>query len=177
MYTLHATKKLLDRLAVRPAGAAIEPTTAMGNWYGNVLPWRRAVILLVNEGTLVPVMLPLAPAATLTRRIPDAVGALLGELGAPSAFVDLEIAAMADVTIAKTANRSVLGTMNDFALMADTRRNTDELLALAAWLAHTPCSPLRDRSGFPDLELATLIERHPRPTTNPRPQSIDPPGE
>ena len=40
MYTIHATRKLLDRVKgpIRPAVA--EPTPLLGNWYANAIFWR-----------------------------------------------------------------------------------------------------------------------------------------
>ena len=50
---------------------------------------------------------------------------------------------MTEWALAKTASRSVLGTMSEFAHMADYYRwNNDEvidLVELALWLADTPC--------------------------------------
>jgi hypothetical protein len=57
---VRATKKLL-----RLAGPSTAPddergTTLLGPWYATVLFWRPRVTLLVNESTLLPVLLPLA---------------------------------------------------------------------------------------------------------------------
>jgi hypothetical protein len=40
----------------------------LGPWYATALFWRPQVALLVNESTLLPVLMPLAPAATLPAR-------------------------------------------------------------------------------------------------------------
>jgi len=56
---------------------------------------------------------------------------------------------MADVEVAKTSNRSVVGTMNEFAFEAevhrDHRRMTDPL-QLELRLAETPCGAIRGDS-------------------------------
>lgn len=65
-FTVHATKKLLDRLRqprVDPADAEAS-ITALGPWYATAVMWRPQVALFVNERTLLPVLLPLAPAST-----------------------------------------------------------------------------------------------------------------
>jgi hypothetical protein len=51
-----------------------EPTTWLGNWYGTALFWRPQLTLLVDEGTLFPVLMPLAPAATPLDGFPEAFG-------------------------------------------------------------------------------------------------------
>ena len=90
----------------------------LGNWYATVLFWKPQVALIVNELTLVPVLLPLAPAAKLAERVPDQVGRVLEALGTPIDFVLQEVAAMAEASYARTANRSVVGMMNEFSFLA-----------------------------------------------------------
>jgi hypothetical protein len=70
-----------------------EPTTALGNGYGKVL-WRPQVALLVNEATLYPVLMPLAPAATLMDRFPEATGQTLKAHGVPQDFIETETTEM-----------------------------------------------------------------------------------
>jgi hypothetical protein len=59
-----------------------------------------------------------------------------------------------------TANRSVVGIMNEFTYLAETYRdNTPEpdLLGLAMRLATTRCSPLYSKHISPDRELDALV--------------------
>ena len=65
VYSLNATKKLRDRAKQPVLPAVADPTTWLGNWYGTVLFWRPQLALLVNEQTLFPVLMPLAPAAAV----------------------------------------------------------------------------------------------------------------
>jgi hypothetical protein len=69
MLILRATKKLRQRIGPPTVGDAEDSTTLLGDWYATALPWRPQVALLVNETTLLPVLMPLAPAATMTTRI------------------------------------------------------------------------------------------------------------
>jgi hypothetical protein len=67
---------------------------------------------------------------------------------------------MRDRRLAKTANRSVVGIMNEFTFLAGTYRGdtpAPDLLALAVRLAATPCGPLCSRHVSPDRELAALL--------------------
>jgi hypothetical protein len=61
MYCLHCTKKLLDRIKPSIAASLPPPTTALGNWYATALFWKPQLALLVNERTLLPVLMPLRP--------------------------------------------------------------------------------------------------------------------
>ena len=49
-----------------------QSTTLLGEWYATALLWKPQVALLVNETTLLPALMPLAPAATLSTRIAPA---------------------------------------------------------------------------------------------------------
>ena len=60
--------------------------------------------LVVNERTLLPVLLPLAPAATLAQRFPIALSDVLRALDMPAQFIDSEISSMNEVVYTKTAN-------------------------------------------------------------------------
>lgn len=160
VFSIHATRKLLDRVNRPVLPAVAEPATILGNWYANVLFWKPQVVLLVNERTLLPVLMPLAPAATLGERFPEALQRVLEALGVVPAFVAVEISAMADVRFARTANRSVVGVMNGFKHLAEDYRDyrgLDDLVTLAVELSGTPCGPLYSRHVSPDRELDALL--------------------
>lgn len=162
MFTVHATKKLLERVKQSVESPVYDPRSSLRNWYGTVLFWRPQVVLLVNEVTLLPVLMPLAPAATLLGRLPDAVQRVLEAHGVAAAFIRSEIAAMNDGRFSKTANRSVVGVMNDFGYLASHDRaggRGDDLVSLAVALSRTPSGPLSDRAGSPDRELSALVRR------------------
>ena len=64
---------------------------------------------------------------------------------------------MGKAQYAKTANRSVLGSMNDMVFMANVHNAHHEvtsLLETSLWLAQTPCSPLD--YGSPDREVHAI---------------------
>lgn len=118
MFTLHCTAKLRGRLK-RPLWRQRQPaTTMLGDWYATVLFWKPQVALLINERTLLPVILPLAPADSLLERIGPAVAQVMAWHAVVPWLIETEAAAMAQVEVAKTANRSVVGTMNEFAFEA-----------------------------------------------------------
>lgn len=164
MYVIRATKKLLDR--IKPATVAATPasTTVLGDWYATAVFWQPQVAVLVNERTLLPVLIPLAPATSLPARFPQHLADALAAQGTDAAFVAAELAQMRDWQVTKTNSRTVLGVMNDFIHLAEAYRNHSptmhNLPALAARLATTPCGPLRARHGSPDRELAALIGPH-----------------
>jgi hypothetical protein len=149
MYVLHCTKKLLLRLKTDVLSAHPTPDTALGNWYATALFWKPQIALLASERTLLPVLMPLAPAATLPGRFPAELARMLTALGVSDQFIECELAAMTQCTIAKTANRSVVGILKEFSFLAEGYReylDTSDLLTLALRLADTPCGPLKGNS-------------------------------
>ena len=170
MYTLHCTKRLLDRIkpsTTAPGGAS---GPLLGDWYATALFWKPQAVLLVNEKTLLPVLMPLAPATDLSTRFPDHLAGVLTAHGIPQKFIDLEIAQMNEVQYAKTSNRSVVGIMNQFSYLAEGYREyleTKDLLALSLRLSETPCSPLYKGATSPDRELWRMVSiLHPHTAAN-----------
>ncbi|MFO1256262.1 MAG: hypothetical protein U1E37_11445 [Sphingomonadaceae bacterium] len=165
MFRLHCTKKLLDRIKPEIVAPG-QSDTALGNWYATVLFWKPQVALLVSERTLLPVLMQLAPAATLARRFPAQFALVLKEHGVSSEFIAQEVWRMDKVQHAKTANRSVVGILNEFVKQAEfwlaayayEKGDDDDLLAISAKLAETPCSPLYKGPVSPDKALHELVK-------------------
>ena len=104
--------------------------------------------------------MPLAPSATAPSRIGQEIAATLASHRAPAAVVDGELDRMRECRFGPTANRSVVGIMNEFSHLADVYRRTDPDLnwnQMARRLAATPCSPLYRRHVSPDRELQAFL--------------------
>jgi hypothetical protein len=116
--------------------------------------------LFVNERSLVPVLLPLAPAATVLDRFPAAFARVAAAIGVDRAALAAELATMQTHTLAKTASRQILGVMNDFAQLAEHHRQQPDdvdLVDLSRWLASMPFSPLYKSHVSPDRALQALL--------------------
>lgn len=162
--TVRATRKLLDRLGAVSFDLG-EETTLLGEWYATALPWKpRQVALMMSEQTLLPVLLPLAPASTLLARFPAHLGTELALHGVPDALIQAELETMRHWQLGPTNNRSRVGSLNEFASLASHARDDypgPDLIGLSMWLSKVPCSPLYQRHVSPDRELAALVERGP----------------
>ena len=77
MLVVRATKKLLDRLGPVTLESGQTSTTRLGDWYASAWAWRPQVALFVSKATLFPILMPLAPAATLLARFPDSLAQAL----------------------------------------------------------------------------------------------------
>jgi hypothetical protein len=69
MLVVRGTKKFLDR-AGRPVAGDVSSSGRLGDWYVNTWFWRPQVAAFVNERTLLPVLVPLAPAVSAVERLP-----------------------------------------------------------------------------------------------------------
>lgn len=164
MYVVHATKTLLDKVGLTDLTAEVESTTLLGPWYATIAKGRPQLALFVNEATLLPVLMPLAPSRSLFRRFPEALARVLATHGVDQAVIDAELEAMEYDVTRKTSSRSMTGMLVEFTFLA--RHAIDltpglDLTELSVKLAHTPCSPLYKRSVFPDRELATFLASRP----------------
>jgi hypothetical protein len=162
MVIIHGTQRFRDRVTATPAADGDTSTAIIGPWYATVLRRRPAVALFVNASTLLPVFTAFAPTRTLLDRFPAAVAEVLAAHGVPTSVITEETSAMSTCLLAPTANRSVVGTMNDFSFLADHHRGdfAGDLVGLSVRLAETPCSPLYKSHISPDRELAAVIQKH-----------------
>src|SRR5665213_2698134 len=56
VYSIYATKKLLDRMQGGTVYSVPEATTNLGNWFAKPLFWRPQYALFINEKTFLPVL-------------------------------------------------------------------------------------------------------------------------
>ena len=134
----------------------------LGAWYATVLRWCRPAALVVNELTLLPLVMPLAPAETLLTRFPDALAELLAAHRVPAHLIEAERAQALEHRLVATANRTLVGVMNEFGHLAGLDRAENHyILRLSMRLATTPCGPLFHRHISPDRELAAFLAELP----------------
>jgi hypothetical protein len=161
VYSILATKKLLERMRESVDDPVLDPSTKMGNWFAKPLFWRPQYAIFVSGSTFLPVFAPLAPASTLAVRFPDELAATLRAHGVPESFIADELTAMDDVVVSRTNNRQVVGVLNEFAFVADRiRRLHPEVtpLQLALNLAKTPVGIHGKTNRFPDIALRELVK-------------------
>lgn len=157
VFTLHGTKKLRDRIKVPETTGAPPSDTLLGDWYGTALFWKPQAALLLNTETMIPVLMPLAPASTLLERMLAEVVRVLNAHGVPESILRAEQAAMSECSVAKTASRSLLGVMNQITADATwVEGHAERLLDLSIWLADRPIRLVGGRVLFPLDALAEI---------------------
>ncbi|MFN3257000.1 MAG: DUF6933 domain-containing protein [Ilumatobacter sp.] len=164
MLTVHATKKLAQRLGGFTKNAPSADGVPLAPWYATAIFWRPQVALFVDEYTLLPALLPLAPASTLLARFPHTLAETLAAHDAPAEFIASALDRTSDDAVCvPTESRSTLGVVNELVRHAgyalDDAGGDIDLVGLAVWLSNTPMSPLYKRRISPDRELTALIEK------------------
>jgi hypothetical protein len=172
MLVVRGTKKLRDRAEGPVAESGDVSTGVLGDWFATALFWKPQVALAVNARTFLPVFMPLAPAGKLLERLPDEIARTLALHGVDQATIDAEREQMADVRIAPTNDRSVVGVMTEFAFLGEHFLDGD-LTALSLRMASTPVGPLRSTHRYPDRALAALLaDRSAGPSSGERTATI-----
>jgi hypothetical protein len=116
MMTLRCTRKLLEALRAPAAAEAAPTSTVLGDWYANLYEARPdRVVLCLNERSLLAVLVEFGDEPFLVRAIGRSVADLLDRIGVPEDSIRLERAAIANVQLGPTANRRVLGCLNEAA--------------------------------------------------------------
>jgi hypothetical protein len=155
---LRLTRRLLDRVG-SPTPDPPASTTVLGDWFGHLVYFgHQRYVLLVSEHSRLPVLLPGRDLKNLTRNFPEALGRVLAALGIPEEAIAREVDAVREAVIAATNNRSLLGTLNDFAHMLSYWLSGEpdvDLVKLSLRLAGTPVHPLA--GTFPDRVTRELL--------------------
>jgi hypothetical protein len=143
---IRPTQKLAKRLRVELLPEAESSTTVLGDWYCTLLYTKpKQLILAVSERSRLPLVFPATGEHSFEVRLLAALGMTLMALDVPIPTIAREQAEMSVETVyAKTANRSVLGTINDFTFALEAYLpESNDLLAAGLWLADTPIRPMQ----------------------------------
>lgn len=146
MVAVRCTRKLLLRLKIPPASECEASTTALGDWYADLLYVRpEQLVLLVSADSRLPLIVTARGSATLLDRVRSTLGVILERIAVPPPVIRRELSEMARVQIGRTASRSVLGTINDFRYQLGAMYEHGVQRDLVDWalhLAETPCKPI-----------------------------------
>jgi hypothetical protein len=117
----------------------------LGNWYAKAIFSKPQVALFVNERTLLPVLMPLAPASSLVERFPQYLFKVLLSQGVSESFMQQELNYLDEVVYCKSTNRSIIGILNMFTYHLESYQSihyANDWYVLSMMMADTPCGPL-----------------------------------
>jgi hypothetical protein len=146
---LRCTQKLIRRLGRPVVHNPERSSTILGDWYTDILFTQpRQVVLCVSENARLPIVLLARELRTLDERLPVALGSVLKDLHVSQSAISRELAGMAAFGVARTASRSILGTLNDYAIAVTVTWALAEkpgisLHQLSLNLCETPVGPLK----------------------------------
>jgi hypothetical protein len=161
MYALRCTQRLLRKLGSRGSPDDETPsTTALGDWFIREYNLgHHRLLLCTSSASLLTVIIPARNLPDVATRLAAAVHELLFALGASLDQINREIGEMRSARIARTNSRSVLGSMNDMAYLADGYLEggsiPDHLVVAELKMAQAPCGPLNYRAPG-DVALGLL---------------------
>lgn len=144
MVIIRATQKVRKYLPATFKDEYISDS-ALGDWFVNrTIVDRKPLLLFVSSKSLLPMVTPARNVSTITERFAELVSERLKRLGLAEDLIRSEIQIMDEVTVAPTNNRSVTGSMVDFAYhlpyYLPEGNWTDENFKLAEdRLAEIPC--------------------------------------
>jgi len=149
MVVLRCTQYLLFRIKHYDDEPLTGSTTRLGDWYGTLLRvGRRHALLFTSERSRLSVLLPVRHADRLASTFSAAVSEMLAAIGVPSAAIEQERSLMSPIRFGSTRSRSVLGSLNDFSLLARmhfiTKRD-DPLEIIARGPAEVPVMPMKGK--------------------------------
>ncbi len=168
MASLRCTGRLLKRLRVKASPDDAEAETRLGDWYANVLNiGSNRLVMATSERTLLTVIVPIRDPARLRERIREAVHNMLFRLQIPPDLAADEVKGMDRMPFQKTANRSVLGSMNDFTFQAKhyfmEEPGLVDLGDVQLFLVGMPCGAIQYRYPADEVYRAFGITSHPGP--------------
>ncbi len=163
MTAIRCTRKLLGQMGGDANRAAQAEAVAESplDWYANLL-WinRRKCVLFTNVGTLFGFLVPAVRKPQL-RGLPELFREHLREnlehRGFEAAAVRTALRLYGEPTIQRATNRSVLGSMNDYAWQLELAIETDGLRAILAInqrVSDSPMSAIGYSSGNREMRKA-----------------------
>ena len=159
MVNLRCTGKLQKRSRVKLKAEQATSSGKLGDWTCHlVYLGQTQTILCVNHTTRLPIFLTAANGKQFPDRLQHALRIILTHFAVPQSAIYRECSELDTVILAKTNDRSVLGSLNDFAQMADyydVAADEHQLLQLSLHLAQTPCKPIDYQS--PDRCVKQLL--------------------
>jgi hypothetical protein len=112
---LRATQKVL-KLLPKTARDEDVSDSALGDWYVNrIVIDRQPLLLCVSSKSLLAMVMLARDIKALPERFPDLVAERLVRLGVDAFLITHELKAMQTVRVGRTLDRSIRGTMTEFA--------------------------------------------------------------
>ncbi|MBL7688078.1 MAG: hypothetical protein JNJ49_08575 [Bdellovibrionaceae bacterium] len=128
MIIIRPTASLAKRMKEKLEITDETSTAQMGDWYANdIVLNRKQFILCASSTSRLAVILDAAPYVTFPDRLTDAVSGVLRAIGVDESKIQEERAQMNEFKLAKTANKSILGSLNEYKFQLETYAHMERL--------------------------------------------------
>lgn len=164
MILIRCTQRLLKGAPKAPLDGFAAPLPLLGEWYANAIPLPfpgRWIVMFTSADSLLTVVAPGRSLGTALPIFQKRLPALLHRIEVPRPSITELLNAFSEMAFSRTANRSILGSMNDLAfqlkvIAGDSARFQDlDLDRLELDLSETPMGALR--FGYPREVAANLL--------------------
>jgi hypothetical protein len=149
MFVFRPTLSLAKKMGLKLSSSDQASTTFLGDWSAvDFSLGKNRYVLCVSHKTRQPIVLSAAPYSEVVQRLRSNLLTTLQALEIPSNQIRVELPEMASVVYAKTNNRSILGTFNDYRGALELHhelgriRDYRDLLWMSTWLSETPMRTL-----------------------------------
>jgi hypothetical protein len=149
MIIFRPTLSLSKKMGMKLSSSNENSTNALGDWSAvDFSLGKSRYVLCVSHRTRQPVVVPAAPYSEVVMRLRATLMETLYALEIPSTQIKRELPEMADVAYAKTNDRSILGTLNDYRGALEFHhelgriRNYKDYIWMSLWLSETPMRTL-----------------------------------
>lgn len=170
MTAFRCTAKLLKAMKAKPVANPAPASNRLGEWTANVVRVSRIqLVLAVSEPTRFGVVIDAAPYARVRERFGEALFHALLDLEIPADLAAEEAESMHNMQLAPSNSRSVLGTLNQFAIQIESdlwhgqaasarelTRRLSEMVVINPRHIDFPADRVREAFGLP------LIDRRAR---------------
>lgn len=128
MIIIRPTASLAKRMKIKLKPSELKSDTSLGDWFAlDFVLSRKQFIMCVSQKSRLAVVMDAAPYATFPDRIQDAICEFLKVIGVTDANIDSERLKMSPTILAKTDDKSILGTMNDYRFQLEYNDNIGRL--------------------------------------------------
>ncbi len=144
MLIIRPTASLAKRMKVKLEPSFVESTNTLGDWYAvDLVLNRKQFVLAVNSKSRLGLVLAAAPYVSFPERLLQRLQEVLNSYEVPKEKVETEIHSMNEFVLAKTLDKSILGSMNDYRknleyMASYGKLDVSDLLRLSLKISATP---------------------------------------
>lgn len=167
MIIIRPTASLAKRMKVKLQPMDFKSTTRLADWYAlDLVLDRKQFILCVSSNSRLGVVMDAAPYAIYPQRLCDAVTEVLRAIGVNENSIQEERIQMDEIQLAKTENKSILGSMNEYRFQLEAwnhmgRMNLNNTLEMSMYLSKMISLVLPD--GYPRYAALKCFGQEPPP--------------